>query len=180
MKVFVETERFILREMLQTDIGGMFELDSDPEVHKYLGNSPVKDRQQIVDTIDFVRKQYIEHGIGRWAVVDKESNDFIGWAGLKFVSNEINGHSHFYDLGYRFMKRYWGRGIATETALASLTYAFDKLKLTTVYAMADFENVGSHRVLQKVGLNFIETFNYDGVIHNWYRIDKMLITNESL
>lgn len=59
--------------------------------------------------IDSIRRQYIENGIGRWAVIDKESNNFVGWSGLKLITAKINNHQNFYDLGYRLIKRYWGR-----------------------------------------------------------------------
>lgn len=62
VKVFAETERLILREILPSDIDGMFELDSDPDVHKYLGNKPVTDKKQIVDVIDFIRQQLVHEG----------------------------------------------------------------------------------------------------------------------
>lgn len=65
-----------------------------------------------------------------------------------------------------------GQGIATETAIASLEYAFEKLKTDEVFARADSENIGSNKVLDKVGLKFIETFNFDGIKHNWYKIDR--------
>ncbi|MDB5263539.1 MAG: acetyltransferase, ribosomal protein N-acetylase [Adhaeribacter sp.] len=53
MKIFAETERLVLREILPTDIDGMFELDSDLEVHRYLGNKPVTNKDQIIDVINF-------------------------------------------------------------------------------------------------------------------------------
>src|SRR5690606_24565220 len=133
IKVFSETERFILREILPTDVDKLFELDSDPEVHRYLGNSPVTGKDQIIDVINFIRQQYVDNGIGRWAIIDKKTNDFIGWTGLKFVTDLTNNHKNYYDLGYRLIKKYWGQGIATETALASLNYAFDKLNADEVY-----------------------------------------------
>lgn len=172
MKIFAETERLILREMLPSDIEGMFELDSDPEVHKYLGNNPVTKREQIADVINFIRQQYIDNGIGRWAIIDKKTNYFIGWTGLKFVTDLTNNHQNYFDLGYRLIKKYWGQGIATESAIASLKYAFDQLKADKVYAMADCENDGSNNVLKKVGLNFIEQFTLDGIEHNWYKIER--------
>ena len=87
MKIFAETKRLILREILLTDIDGMFELDSDPEVHRYLGNKPVSDKDQIIKVINFIRQQYLDNGIGRWAIIDKKTNNFIGWTGLKFVTD---------------------------------------------------------------------------------------------
>ncbi len=178
MKIFAETERLILREILPTDVEGMYELDADPEVHKYLGNNPVTSREQTVEVMNFIRQQYIDHGIGRWAIIDKKSNEFLGWTGLKLVTDEINNHKNYYDLGYRLLKKYWGQGIATESAFASLEYAFDKLDAKEVYAMADCENNGSNNILKKVGLNFIETFDLKGVKHNWYKIDKTEFDNK--
>lgn len=172
MKIFIETDRLILREILPSDIDGMFKLDSDPEVHKYLGNKPITEREQISDVINFIRQQYIDNGIGRWAIIDKKTNDFIGWTGLKFVTELTNNHKNYYDLGYRLIRKYWGQGIATETAIACLKYAFEQLKTNEVYAIADCENNGSNKILRKVGLNFIERFDFDGIEHNWYRITK--------
>jgi ribosomal-protein-alanine N-acetyltransferase len=180
MKIFVETKRLILREILPTDIDGLFELDSDPEVHKYLGNKPIKDKTQIVDIINFIRQQYIDNGIGRWAIIDKKTNDFIGWTGLKLVTELTNNHQNYYELGYRLIKRYWGQGIATETALASLKFAFDKLKTDEVYAIADCTNNGSNKILLKVGLQFIETFDHNGIKHNWYKINRTEFEKQKL
>lgn len=178
MKTFAETERLILREILPTDINGMFELHSNPEVNRYLGNKIVTSKEETMSLINFVRQQYIDLGIGRWAIIDKKTNHFIGWTGLEFVSEQINNHRNYYDLGYRLIRRYWGQGIATEAAFASLEYAFDKLNTDQVFARADSENVGSNNVLKKVGLNFIETFDLDGIKHNWYRIDKKEFENK--
>ena len=172
MKIFIETERFFLREILPTDVDGLFELDSDADVHRYLGNKPVENKNQIIDVISFIRQQYIDNGIGRWAIIDKETNGFIGWAGLKLITEETNNHIDFYDLGYRLIKKYWNKGIGTEVALATLKYAFNKLNLTELYAMADCDNVGSNKILKKIGFDFIETFNLDGTPHNWYKIEN--------
>lgn len=172
MKIFAETERLILREILPTDAEGMFELDSDPDVHKYLGNKTVSSKNESIDVISFIRQQYRDNGVARWAIIDKKTNDFVGWAGLKFVTDLMNNHINYHDIGYRLIKRYWGQGIATEAAIASLRFAFDTLHLNEVYAVADCENKGSNRILSKIGLKFIETFDLDGVKHNWYKIDQ--------
>lgn len=170
MHVSILTERLLLREILPTDLEGMYELDSNPEVHKYLGNKPVKTKAESMDLIHYIRQQYIDHGIGRLAIIDRKTQQFMGWTGLKFVTQETNHHKDYYDLGYRLIKRYWGQGIATETARATLDYAFNTLKIPNVYAMAARENLASNRILQKSGLKLIETFELEGVDHNWYKI----------
>ncbi|MES2418368.1 MAG: GNAT family N-acetyltransferase [Bacteroidota bacterium] len=172
MKVFFETERLILREIVPTDVDGLFELDSDPEVHRYLGNKPVKNKVQIVENIKFIRQQYFDNGIGRWAVIEKKTHNFMGWTGLKLVTDLTNNHINYLDLGYRLLEKYWGQGIATETANISLAYAFHELNAKEVYAMAAIENISSNKVLTKVGLTFMEKFELDSIEHNWYRIDR--------
>ncbi|MBN8703389.1 MAG: GNAT family N-acetyltransferase [Bacteroidetes bacterium] len=172
MKIFVETDRLILREILPSDADGFFELDSDPDVHKYLGNKPVTSISQVKEVIQLVRQQYIDNGIGRWAVVEKCSNSFIGWAGLKYVREATNNHINYYDLGYRLIKKYWAKGFATESAIASLNYGFENLNLSDLYAIAHQENNASNRILSKVGFHLSGTFMYDNSLHNWYKLTK--------
>lgn len=172
MKVYCETQRLILREITIKDADSMFEMDSDPEVHKYLGNNPVKSLDQIYEVIAFIQKQYLEYGVARWAVVRKEDNKFIGWCGLKFRNDEINGIKNFYDLGYRFNKKYWGQGYATESSIACLDYGFSKLRINVIYAMAELENIASNRVLEKLGMVCTNKVMHEGVENNWYEIKK--------
>ncbi|HET9135425.1 MAG TPA: GNAT family N-acetyltransferase [Candidatus Kapabacteria bacterium] len=70
MKIFAETERLILREILPIDDEGMFEMDSDAEVHTYLEES-VTTIEESRNIIELIRQQYIERGIGRWAMIEK-------------------------------------------------------------------------------------------------------------
>lgn len=172
MKIFAETERLILREILPSDADKMFELDSDPEVHRFLGNDPVKSIDQITDAIQFIRQQYIDNGIGRWAVVKKSTDEFIGWAGLKFVTEITNHHKDYYDLGYRLIRKHWENGYATEAAVASLKYAFEKISTDEVFAMAETENINSINILKKSGFRWIEKFDLEGIEHLWFQIKK--------
>jgi RimJ/RimL family protein N-acetyltransferase len=81
MKIFAEAEKLILREIIPADAGGFFELDSDPEVHRYLGNNRVKNGDQAMEVIESIRKQYEENGIRRCVIIDRITNDFISWTG---------------------------------------------------------------------------------------------------
>lgn len=172
MKFYIETERLILRDFLESDVHGLFELDSNPEVHRYLGNNPIKELHQIPPIIQYVQQQYIENGIGRWAVIEKSTNAFIGWSGLKLVKESRNHHANYYDLGYRLIQKYWGYGYATESARASLSYGFNYLNLQTIYAAAQAENIASNKVLQKCGLKLINQFHENEVLENWYEISQ--------
>ncbi len=171
MKIYVETHRLILREIEEYDVEGMFELDSDPEVHRYLGKKPIQSLKEAEKIINYVRNQYKNDGLGRWAVVDKNTDEFMGWAGLKF-EREVRTDMDYYDLGYRLKKKFWGQGIATEASAESLRYGFETLGLTEIFAGAEIENIGSNKVLQKVGMTRLETFEFDNEPHHWYRITR--------
>ena len=171
MKIHIETKRLIIRDLEEYDAQGVYELDSDPEVHEFLGKKPIKTIKEAKQAIDFIRAQYVKNGIGRWAIVDKKTEDFIGWTGLKYEQG-LRKEFSYYDLGYRLRKKYWGNGIATETAIESMKYGFEKLNLKEIGAAADVNHLASNKIINKIGLKFIETFDYDGITHNWYNISK--------
>lgn len=171
MKIFLETERLLLREFVPDDAAGLFELDRDPEVHRYLGNHPLQHPDEAPPVVAFIRQQYAENGIGRWAVIERSTGEFMGWAGLKLVRDDINGHTDFYDLGYRFMRKFWRQGFATEAASATLAYAFERMKLPQLYSMADCNNLGSNTILQRLGFVPGNTFFFDTAMHQWYSLD---------
>lgn len=172
MQIILETPRLVLREVLPTDDEGFFQLDSDPEVHRYLGNKPIQHIQQSRDVIAFVRQQYIDHGIGRWAVVEKTSGDFIGWAGLKYVHETTNGHTDYYDFGYRIIRTYWGKGYTSECSMPILQYGFKHLPTDVIYGAAHVDNQASNRILRKCSFQFENTFYYDTELCNWYALHR--------
>ncbi|HKG06089.1 MAG TPA: GNAT family N-acetyltransferase [Pedobacter sp.] len=172
MKIFAETDRIILREIVLEDAADMFEMDSDPEVQKYLGKAPIKTIAEAVENIQFIRQQYIDYGIGRWVIVDKATNEFVGWSGMKYRTDLVNGHTGFYDVGYRLIRRFWGKGYATESAKASIRYAFGTLNLEAVYALAHFENTASRKALLKSGLKITGHVNHEGIACDWFELKK--------
>ncbi len=171
MKVYIETDRLLLRDIEESDAAGIFALDSDPEVHQYLGNHPITSMQQAEEMICLIRQQYVDKGVGRWAVIDKASNEFVGWSGLKYELNLRKEFSYF-DLGFRLRPKYWGQGIATESARESLKFGFTKMNLTQICAAADIANFASNAVLKKVGLQFKEVFQYEEIPVNWYVLNR--------
>jgi ribosomal-protein-alanine N-acetyltransferase len=170
--MIVETERLILREFLPSDDEGMFELDSNPEVHKYLGENPSRTIEDARKMIASIRHQYVENGIGRWAAIEKETGNFIGWSGLKFIKEYENNRIHYYDVGYRLMPKYWGKGYATEAAKAAIQYGFEQLNANEIIGSANVENTRSRRALEKCGLTFIEQFYWHEIHCDWLCITK--------
>jgi ribosomal-protein-alanine N-acetyltransferase len=164
-----------MRDILKTDVDGIFELDSDPLVHKYLGNNPIKSRKKAAIIIQFIKQQYKNLGIGRFAAIEKSSGDFIGWSGLKLNIGEkeaLNGKSDFYDIGYRFIPKYWGKGYATESSLAIMDFGFKTMNLEMICGAAEKENIASNKVLKKIGLKFVNEFTYENIPCNWYELKR--------
>lgn len=169
----IETERLIMRELIASDDLGMFELDSDPEVHRFLGNQPVTQIEQARAVIAAIQRQYRENGIGRWAVILKETGEFLGWCGLKLERN-VNGHEQYYDLGYRFIRKYWGKGYGFESAKAMIDFGFNEMKLDRICAAFEHGNTRSQRIMEKCGMAFVNDFvhegHHGGARCSWYEI----------
>ena len=175
MKFHIETDRLLLREFRESDLEGIFELDSNPNVHRYLGNEPIHTKEEARKVIKSVQNQYTERGIGRWAAIEKETGEFIGWSGLRLNTEyNMNGFTRYYDVGYRLIERYWGKGYATESGLAAVQYAFETMHLPEIYATTDIANEASHKALLKIGLRYVEDFFYEEKQANfrWYKMEN--------
>ena len=155
-KTILTTSRLILREFELSDDVVMFELNSDPDVMKYTGDvyfeSVEKARELIANYSDYKR-----NGFGRNTVLLKETSEVLGWCGLKELEDGT------VDIGYRFLKKHWNKGYATESAKAIIDYGFKNYGLTEIIGNADADNIGSVRVFEKLGMEFVCKRNYDGI-----------------
>ncbi len=166
MKNILETKRLLLREFQVNDAQKMYELNTNLEVIKYTGDSSFKSIQQAKIFLKNYT-DYKKNGYGRWAVVLKESGEFIGWCGLKL--NEEN----FTDIGFRFFKREWNNGFATESSNAVLAYGFDKLGLTEIIGRSAIENSASIIILKKLNMTFWKVDTCEGIENSvYYRINN--------
>lgn len=172
MKIITETERLVIREIIPADAPGFFEMDSNPKVHTYLGNNPVKNIEESRQVIKGAIQRYEDDGISRWTMIEKATGDFVGWTGLLLMKEKINDHIDYYDLGYRLVEKHWGKGYATESAIASLKYGFEIMNLENIYAVAAVGNTASIHVLEKAGLKrgkIVEAWGHD---HYWFQINQ--------
>lgn len=165
----IETERLLLRPVLETDVQDFFELDSNPKVHVFIENKPVKTIAESEAIVASILEQYKTNGLGRLAMIDKETNAFLGWSGLKYEEN-LRKEFNYYDLGYRLKEQFWGKGYATEAAIASLDFGFTILKLKEIGAAADIDHIASNTILKKIGMQTSGTFEYEGDLCNWYNL----------
>ncbi len=165
MKQILQTERLILREFIIEDAQKMYELNSDFEVIKYAGDPAFDSVEQAKKFLENY-SDYKRNGYGRWAVITKDTNEFIGWCGLKF--NEEN----MVDIGFRFFRNVWNKGYATESAKAVLDYGFNSLMMNQIIARASSRNNASIRVLEKLSMNFWKIDDCEGIENSkYYRIN---------
>jgi RimJ/RimL family protein N-acetyltransferase len=171
------TERLILRDIAEADAELLLNLDSDPEVMRYIGPRPASDVASYRDRTRTVYMPWQSHpGHGCWIVLDRVNAEFLGWVFVRPATASKNAGEIGWtrpdevEIGYRFRRSAWGRGIATEAAtpLVHLALADSATKtvvacaqvgnlgsLKTVVACAQAGNLGSLRVLEKLGLERI-------------------------
>ncbi|MDI2027381.1 GNAT family N-acetyltransferase [Saccharopolyspora sp. TS4A08] len=157
MRVFLETERMVLRELTAEDTDAVFRLNSDPEVMRYLnGGVPSTLEEVRSETMPMYLARYERYGgHGNWVAVERETGEFLGL--FKFHPNASDDLGNF-ELGYRLHRSAWGRGLATEGSRALIHKGFADLGLSRVWAQTMTVNTGSRRVMEKAGLRYVRTF----------------------
>ncbi|MFL1466742.1 GNAT family N-acetyltransferase [Marinobacter sp. DUT-3] len=146
MQLF-ETERLIGRKLSHQDVPVLTAILSDPEVMKFSVRG-VCDEEATKKFIDWCLECYASHGIGPWALCEKESGDFIGFCG---VGPELVGEAEEVNLGYRLARRFWHQGFATEAVKGVLQYAFDQKHCESVIVIIEPEHTASVKVTEKAG-----------------------------
>lgn len=170
MTIFLETERLLLKPIEQADFDNLFALRSDPEVMKYTeqGAQTKEEVQSFIDiTIPFQKK----YGYDICSVFEKASGRFVGSAGLFRAENATQQPD--IEIGYSFLKKYWGKGYATEVVKALIQWGFEDLPVTKLVAFTDHENIASHRVLQKCGMVKVEIEQEDLSKYEIYKNDSI-------
>src|SRR5438874_249900 len=155
-EILLQTERLYLRRLTAEDAGLLFELDSDPEVMRFISKGEPTPWERIEREIMPLVLGYYRAWPpqGFWIAHLRETDHFIGWFHLrpdKIVPNEM-------ELGYRLKRNAWGRGLATEGARALVAHALNDWSYPKVCARTVAINLASRRVMEKAGLTFESEF----------------------
>ncbi|SFS67131.1 Protein N-acetyltransferase, RimJ/RimL family [Zhouia amylolytica] len=157
MKYITETERIYLREFNPEDARHIFELHKDEDVVRFTGDR-VKTLKEAGHEITQLSGSYKKYGFGRWAVIRKRDESFLGWCGLTYYPDLAR-----VEVGFRFNKKFWGQGFATEATKSVISYGFSSIKLSKIYAHAHKLNKSSLKVMEKCGFTKIKEFEYNDV-----------------
>lgn len=159
MNLEFETERLLIRKFQIRDAPDLLQLNSDEEVMRYTGDVIFNDLEHALDFVqnyNHESAQYHTFNMGRLAVIRKEDDAFLGWTGLKY---HVKGD--FVDIGYRFKRKYWGKGYATESSKRIVKHAFEDHKLDHIIAHVHESNIGSQLVASKLGMSLDHRFLWD-------------------
>lgn len=156
----IETDRLIMHEIDDSDLGWLSQLMADPEVMRYSIKGPLSEQE----TRDLIYRDAIEsykkHGFGHYACRLKETGEPIGYCGL--TMKEVDGEA-IPELGYRLFVEFWGKGYATEAVLAIKEYAFQTLRMPKIISIIEPLNSASIRVAQKNGILYEYSTLFKGI-----------------
>ena len=158
MTPFLVTDRLELRRLMQDDAPALLEMNTDPDVLRYVGQLDwnLKTAQDWISDIE-QRFYSVDSPYGYWSIFFLGESEFLGWAHLRPSNDDPDD----IQLGYRLKRSAWGHGYATEVSKALLDYGFEQLGLSQVTATTHSENVRSQNVLLKVGMQQVGTFFHE-------------------
>jgi RimJ/RimL family protein N-acetyltransferase len=145
----LRTGRLLLRRWRASDRGPFADLNAEPEVMEYFPKS--LSRAESDRLVERVEDELERRGYGLWALEVLASGEFIGFTGLAPVSFE----AHFtpaIEIGWRLARSAWGRGYATEAAVAALAFGFEEIGLDEIVSIAVVENRRSRAVMERIGM----------------------------
>jgi ribosomal-protein-alanine N-acetyltransferase len=160
----IETERLVLRPFKPEDLDELVQLRADPLVMRYIGD---QSREKVEQRLQYYISHYEPHGFGMWAVIDKGTRAMVGWCGLVFLDETPE-----VEVGYGVARDYWGRGLMTEAARASLRYGFERAGLERIVAVAMPENTASRRIMEKLGMRYEKNVFHYGHDLVYYAIKR--------
>lgn len=149
----INTERLLLRGWKPKDHAPFAAMCGDPDVMRYIGNGTTRTAEDAARYIRSFETEWSERGFGLFAVELKQTRDLIGFTGLSwpgFLPEILPS----VEIGWRFSKRNWGKGFASEAASAALSFGINELGITDIVSIYQIGNGASARIMQKLGMVF--------------------------
>lgn len=161
----LKIDGFTMRPIQTSDLDALAAIWANPEVTRFLPSRGVPiSRENTEKSLHSFVEHWQQRGYGIWAIVEDDSSQMVGYCGLRYL-DELNEVEVLYGLA----QDYWGRGITTQAAKASISYGFNTANLDKVIAMALPENQASRRVIEKAGLNYekqVHMYNLDALYYS--------------
>ncbi len=166
--IFLETERLVLKPLKAEHLEDFVDLDSDPEVMRYLTGGAPQSREHYENRVPELLKYMAENpGLGLWPTYLKTTNEFIGWYILRHMPD--NGEV---EVGFRIKRKFWGQGYSTEAGKALVEHGFETVGLKRIAAIVDPDNLASQSVIKKIGLKEKGTGVWYGMECLYFELDR--------
>src|SRR5262245_10520435 len=163
----LQTPRLLLRRMGAEDLDDLTHMHLDPRVMATMGG--LRSPAETKEWLDRQTDHWEQYGFGLWMARDRAAGQFAGRGGLHHV--EIDGRDEI-EVGYCFRAEFWGRGLATELARASVRVAFSVLRLPEIVCFTLPTNLASQRVMQKAGFRYERDTVWKDLPHVFYRLTE--------
>ena len=151
----IETDRLLLEPWDESRIRDFAELARDPQVMRYIGLGEVWSRDASDERFRHQLDHWRAHGFGWRSAVEKATRAWLGFVGLNYVPPEATEvPPGEVEIGWWLTPAVWGRGLATEGALALRDEAFERVGLERIIGRYQPENVASGRIMEKIGMVF--------------------------
>jgi [ribosomal protein S5]-alanine N-acetyltransferase len=154
--IIFSSQHLYVKPYTEADAAIFYELNGDREVMQYIREPKTRAESDafLQENLELYKQL---PGLGRFAVFTNDTKEFVGSFSLLSIDNSDNIH-----LGYALLKKFHGKGLATELVKASLPYVFATIQQETVHALTVAENIASQKVLLKCGFQFSHTMQHDG------------------
>lgn len=146
----IETERLILRKLKESDLDYIYAWGSDEDVTKYVTFPTHKSKEDTKKILDYWLNEYKNSNAIRFAIENKEISEVMGMIDVVEITSD-----GYPEIGYASAKKYWGKGYMTEACKTMVDYLFE-LGYKKILIRAMIDNIGSNRVIEKVGFSFIK------------------------
>jgi ribosomal-protein-alanine N-acetyltransferase len=165
MEAELMTARLLLRRPTADDRDDYVRLFAHADVTRFLFG--VRPPEESAAALERMLEQWRRHGYGVWTVLERSTDRFVGRCGLRWQEKADAA-----ELLYTLHRDFWGRGIATEAAAASLRYGFEQAGLPKIIALTDPANFASRRVLEKLGMRFDGERPFEDGPAAWYVLTR--------
>ena len=145
----ITTPRLLLRGWRDSDLPEFATMNADREVMAFFPGT--YGRAESDKRVALIRDHFRRHGFGFWAVEAPGTAPFVGFTGL-WTTDFDAPFTPCVEIGWRLATRFWGRGFATEAALAALRFGFEALRLDEIVSFASAGNLRSRRVMERIGM----------------------------
>ena len=163
----LETERLIIKKITPGDLPWLIEMRSPEAVNRYLGGPEMQNAEKLTARLPFYLECHEKLGFGFCTMASKSTGEMIGTSGLQPL--EETGEI---EVGYNLSEKYWRQGFGYECAIAWLKYGFETAGLERIVAVADPNNKGSWRIMEKCGMKFEKTEKHYGIDCVFYAISR--------